>query len=122
MVVEIGRNKRAQQAYAFDDVAIVPSRRTRGDEEVSLGYPREWKGRKPNPPRPVRRILPADPGRKASNHLMMRAAGAARPAVAQAPSASVAVAASKAPPNFNLDCDMTSSGRTARAAGWPMTT
>ena len=38
MVVEIGRNKRAQQAYAFDDVAIVPSRRTRGDEEVSLGW------------------------------------------------------------------------------------
>ena len=38
MVVEIGRNKRAQQAYAFDDVAIVPSRRTRGDEEVSLSW------------------------------------------------------------------------------------
>ena len=38
MVVEIGRNKRAQQAYAFDDVSIVPSRRTRGDEEVSLTW------------------------------------------------------------------------------------
>ena len=32
---EIGRSKRAQQAFAFDDIAIVPSRRTRGDEEVS---------------------------------------------------------------------------------------
>jgi len=38
MVVEIGRNKRAQQAYAFDDVSIVPSRRTRGIEEVSLSW------------------------------------------------------------------------------------
>jgi IMP dehydrogenase len=38
MVVEIGRNKRAEQAYAFDDVSIVPSRRTRGDEEVSLSW------------------------------------------------------------------------------------
>jgi IMP dehydrogenase len=38
MTVEIGRNKRAQQAYAFDDVSIVPSRRTRGDEEVSLAW------------------------------------------------------------------------------------
>jgi IMP dehydrogenase len=38
MVVEIGRNKRAEQAYAFDDVSIVPSRRTRGDEEVSLTW------------------------------------------------------------------------------------
>ena len=32
---EIGRSKRAQQAFAFDDIAIVPSRRTRGEEEVS---------------------------------------------------------------------------------------
>jgi IMP dehydrogenase len=35
---EIGRSKRAQQAFAFDDIAIVPSRRTRGDEEVSLSW------------------------------------------------------------------------------------
>ncbi|HET9873771.1 MAG TPA: GuaB3 family IMP dehydrogenase-related protein [Propionibacteriaceae bacterium] len=35
---EIGRIKRAQQAFAFDDIAIVPSRRTRGDAEVSLSW------------------------------------------------------------------------------------
>ncbi|MFP5282897.1 MAG: GuaB3 family IMP dehydrogenase-related protein [Actinomycetes bacterium] len=35
---EIGQSKRAQQAFAFDDIAIVPSRRTRGDEEVSLAW------------------------------------------------------------------------------------
>jgi IMP dehydrogenase len=35
---EIGRSKRAQQAFGFDDIAIVPSRRTRGDEEVSLTW------------------------------------------------------------------------------------
>ncbi|HEX8487466.1 MAG TPA: GuaB3 family IMP dehydrogenase-related protein [Propionibacteriaceae bacterium] len=35
---DIGRNKRAEQAYGFDDIAIVPSRRTRGDEEVSLQW------------------------------------------------------------------------------------
>ncbi|WP_028660696.1 GuaB3 family IMP dehydrogenase-related protein [Nocardioides insulae] len=36
--IEIGRAKRARRAYAFDDVAIVPSRRTRDVEEVST----EW--------------------------------------------------------------------------------
>jgi IMP dehydrogenase len=36
---DIGRSKRAEKAYAFDDITIVPSRRTRGDEEVSL----QWK-------------------------------------------------------------------------------
>ncbi len=36
--VEIGHGKRARQAYAFDDVAIVPSRRTRDPEEVSVGW------------------------------------------------------------------------------------
>ena len=35
---EIGRSKRAQQAFGFDDISIVPSRRTRGDEEVSLTW------------------------------------------------------------------------------------
>ncbi len=35
---EIGRSKRAAQAFAFDDVSIVPSRRTRGEEEVSLSW------------------------------------------------------------------------------------
>jgi IMP dehydrogenase len=35
---EIGRSKRAERAYAFDDIAIVPSRRTRGEAEVSLAW------------------------------------------------------------------------------------
>ena len=35
---EVGRSKRASQAYAFDDITIVPSRRTRGEEEVSLSW------------------------------------------------------------------------------------
>jgi IMP dehydrogenase len=34
--VEIGRSKRARVAYSFDDVSLVPSRRTRDDELVSL--------------------------------------------------------------------------------------
>jgi predicted phosphodiesterase len=32
-------------------------------EEVSLGYPREWRQRKTQPPEPLRSILPADPTR-----------------------------------------------------------
>ena len=36
--VEIGRSKRARSAYSFDDVSLVPSRRTRDDELVSLGW------------------------------------------------------------------------------------
>jgi IMP dehydrogenase len=36
--VEIGRAKRARRAYSFDDVAIVPSRRTRDPEEVSVAW------------------------------------------------------------------------------------
>jgi IMP dehydrogenase len=35
---DIGRSKRAEQAFGFDDIAIVPSRRTRGEEEVSLAW------------------------------------------------------------------------------------
>ena len=35
---EIGRAKRARRAYAFDDIAIVPSRRTRDPEEVSVSW------------------------------------------------------------------------------------
>src|ERR671925_329170 len=34
MEVEIGRGKKARRAYGFDDVAIVPSRRTRDPEDV----------------------------------------------------------------------------------------
>jgi IMP dehydrogenase len=36
--IEIGRAKRARRAYSFDDVAIVPSRRTRDPEEVSTDW------------------------------------------------------------------------------------
>jgi IMP dehydrogenase len=38
MEIEIGRAKRGRRAYSFDDVAIVPSRRTRDPEEVSLAW------------------------------------------------------------------------------------
>ena len=38
MEVEIGRAKRARRAYSFDDVAIVPSRRTRDPEDVSVTW------------------------------------------------------------------------------------
>ena len=38
MDIEIGRAKRGRRAYSFDDVAIVPSRRTRDPEEVSVGW------------------------------------------------------------------------------------
>ena len=36
--IEIGRAKRGRRAYAFDDIAIVPSRRTRDPEEVSVAW------------------------------------------------------------------------------------
>jgi IMP dehydrogenase len=36
--IEIGRGKRGRRAYAFDDIAIVPSRRTRDPEEVSIAW------------------------------------------------------------------------------------
>jgi IMP dehydrogenase len=36
--VEIGKGKRGRTAYSFDDIAIVPSRRTRDPEEVSVAW------------------------------------------------------------------------------------
>jgi IMP dehydrogenase len=36
--IEIGRAKRARRVYAFDDIAIVPSRRTRNPEDVSVSW------------------------------------------------------------------------------------
>jgi IMP dehydrogenase len=36
--IEIGRGKRARRAYSFDDIAVVPSRRTRDPEEVSVSW------------------------------------------------------------------------------------
>ncbi|WP_226346545.1 GuaB3 family IMP dehydrogenase-related protein [Agilicoccus flavus] len=36
--IEIGRGKRGRRAYSFDDIAVVPSRRTRDPEEVSTSW------------------------------------------------------------------------------------
>ncbi|WP_425564953.1 GuaB3 family IMP dehydrogenase-related protein [Pseudolysinimonas kribbensis] len=36
--IEIGRAKRARRAYTFDDIAIVPSRRTRDPQDVSVSW------------------------------------------------------------------------------------
>src|SRR3954453_17251854 len=38
MDFEIGRAKRGRRVYAFDDVAVVPSRRTRDPEDVSIAW------------------------------------------------------------------------------------
>src|SRR6266542_1874933 len=38
MDVDIGRGKKARQGYGFDDVAIVPSRRTRDPQDVDIGW------------------------------------------------------------------------------------
>ena len=36
--IELGRGKRARRAYAFDDIAVVPSRRTRNPEDVTTDW------------------------------------------------------------------------------------
>ncbi|WP_123306710.1 GuaB3 family IMP dehydrogenase-related protein [Cellulomonas sp. PhB143] len=36
--IEIGRGKRGRRAYSFDDIAVVPSRRTRDPRDVSTGW------------------------------------------------------------------------------------
>src|SRR6478752_1677455 len=36
--IEIGRAKHGRRAWSFDDIAIVPSRRTRDPEEVSTAW------------------------------------------------------------------------------------
>ncbi|MGO8684311.1 MAG: GuaB3 family IMP dehydrogenase-related protein [Thermoleophilia bacterium] len=38
MEVEIGRGKKGRRAYGFDDIAIVPSRRTRDAEDVDITW------------------------------------------------------------------------------------
>ncbi|MBD0290786.1 MAG: GuaB3 family IMP dehydrogenase-related protein [Thermoleophilia bacterium] len=38
MDVEVGLGKKARQAYGFDDIAIVPSRRTRDPDDVDIGW------------------------------------------------------------------------------------
>jgi len=38
MEIEIGRGKKARRAYGFDDIAIVPSRRTRDPDDVDIAW------------------------------------------------------------------------------------
>jgi IMP dehydrogenase len=38
MEIELGRGKRGRPAYTFDDIAVVPSRRTRNPEDVSTSW------------------------------------------------------------------------------------
>src|ERR1700738_3743266 len=38
MEVEIGRGKKGRRAYGFDDIAIVPSRRTRDPDDVDTSW------------------------------------------------------------------------------------
>ncbi len=38
MEIEIGKGKTGRQAYGFDDIAIVPSRRTRDPEDVDISW------------------------------------------------------------------------------------
>lgn len=45
MEVEIGRGKTARRAYGFDDIAIVPSRRTRDPRDVDITWEFSHKGK-----------------------------------------------------------------------------
>jgi len=38
MEIELGRGKRGRQAYTFDDIAVVPTRRTRNPADVSTSW------------------------------------------------------------------------------------
>ena len=38
MEIDIGRGKKARRAYGFDDIAIVPSRRTRDPDEIDIAW------------------------------------------------------------------------------------
>lgn len=53
-------------------------------EEVSLGYPREWRARSPEPPDPVRSVVPADPTRRVLDHRLVTAYVRGRKAARQA--------------------------------------
>ncbi|MDY0341680.1 MAG: GuaB3 family IMP dehydrogenase-related protein [Coriobacteriia bacterium] len=53
MEIEIGRGKTARQAYGFDDIAIVPSRRTRDPRDVDIAWEFSYKGRDYAFPLPV---------------------------------------------------------------------
>ncbi len=53
MEIEIGRGKTARRAYGFDDIAIVPSRRTRDPRDVDIAWTFSFKGRDYSFPLPV---------------------------------------------------------------------
>jgi len=53
MEIEIGRGKTARRAYGFDDIAIVPSRRTRDPRNVDIAWTFSFKGRDYTFPLPV---------------------------------------------------------------------
>src|SRR5213082_1478905 len=38
MEIEIGRGKKGCRAYGFDDIAIVPSRRTRDPDDIEISW------------------------------------------------------------------------------------
>jgi len=51
--IEIGRGKTARQAYGFDDVAIVPSRRTRDPRDVDISWTFEFRDAEYTFPLPI---------------------------------------------------------------------
>jgi IMP dehydrogenase len=53
MEIEIGRGKTARRAYGFDDIAIVPSRRTRDPRDVDITWSFSFKGKDFTFPLPV---------------------------------------------------------------------
>ncbi len=53
MEIEIGRGKTARRAYGFDDIAIVPSRRTRDPRDVDITWSFSFKDREYNFALPV---------------------------------------------------------------------
>ncbi len=53
MEIEIGRGKTARRAYGFDDLAIVPSRRTRDPRDVNITWEFPFRGRTYSFPIPI---------------------------------------------------------------------
>ncbi len=53
MEIEIGRGKTARRAYGFDDIAIVPSRRTRDPRDVDISWNFSFRGTDHSFPLPV---------------------------------------------------------------------
>ena len=53
MEIEIGRGKTARRAYGFDDIAIVPSRRTRDPRDVNISWEFAFRGRTYSFPLPI---------------------------------------------------------------------